>query len=516
LNIYSKKQRWKFGLAAIAAIIVLVSLWYTSILVGKIAEEEKNKAKSWAEAIQKKAELVNYTQNLFSTITEEERKRVEIWAEANRRVALSDVDEDPTFYTQILFSNTTIPMILTDESGSIITHSNLDPKLSIDSSYLIKRLSGMQQKQNMVKIQYYRDKANFLFFDQSTIFSELERVLGEQVESFNSDIISNSASAPVIYTDSSKSLVLAFGNIDSTRIQDSHYLSDLITEMSETNPPIEVDLGDNQKHYIFYNDSPLLIKLKYYPFIQLGVIGLFLLIAYYLFSTARKSEQNQVWVGMAKETAHQLGTPLSSLLAWIEVLKIRNVDEKTIAEMSRDLGRLETVTERFSKIGATPNLEQHNINKVIENTLIYLKTRLSKKVNFKHTSLNKNEVFASINVPLLEWVLENIIKNGVDALGGEGNIDILVTDQSQFVYIDISDNGKGIPKGARKTVFEPGFTTKKRGWGLGLSLTKRIIENYHSGKVFVKQSELKKGTTFRIVLNKATENGRNIHSYSIL
>jgi len=227
-----------------------------------------------------------------------------------------------------------------------------------------------------------------------------------------------------------------------------------------------------------------------------------LLIAYYLFSTARNAEQNQVWVGMAKETAHQLGTPLSSLLAWIEVLKSKNVDEQTLSEIKRDLGRLETVTERFSKIGAAPKLEQNDVNKVIESTLKYLKTRLSKKVTFNHTTTNGNKVMACVNVPLLEWVLENIVKNAVDAISGEGKVDIHVTDQSQFVYIDISDNGKGIPKGARKTVFQPGYTTKKRGWGLGLSLTKRIIENYHSGKVFVKQSEVGEGTTFRIVLNK--------------
>ncbi len=516
MNIYSKKQRWKFALAIIAAIIVFVSLWYTNILVGKIAEEEKNKAKSWAIAIQKKAELVNYTQELFTTIAEEERKRVEIWAEANRRVALADINEDPTFYTQILFSNTTIPMILTDQNGSIITSKNLDEEIQNDSLALRQKLSEMKNTNGVVEINFYENQKNYLFYDQSTIFSELKEVLAEQVESFNNDIITNSASAPVIYTDSSRSRIIAFGNIDSSKIIQSGYKEQLIADMEANNPPIAVNLGDGEKRYIFYDDSPLLVKLKYYPFIQLAVIALFLLIAYYLFSTARNAEQNQVWVGMAKETAHQLGTPLSSLLAWIEVLKSRNVDDKTLAEMSRDLGRLETVTERFSKIGSAPNLEQHDINKVIENTLIYLKTRLSKKVNFSHTTSNGNVVMASVNVPLLEWVLENIIKNAVDALSGEGNIDIHVTDQSQFVYIDISDNGKGIPKGARKTVFEPGYTTKQRGWGLGLSLTKRIIENYHSGKVFVKQSELNEGTTFRIVLNKLTQNGRNIHSYSFL
>lgn len=502
-------------LATIAAIIVFLSLWYTNILVSQIAEEEKNKAQSWAEAIQRKAELVNYTQVLFETISEEERKRAEIWAEANRRVALAPIDEDPAFYTKILFSNTTIPMILTDEEGNIITSANLDDEKSLDSTYMKAELEKMKALNGAVQIQYFEDQKNYLYYDRSIIFSELRNVMDEQIESFNTDIITNSASAPVIYTTEKEELI-AFGNLDSAKIQDEAFYQSILNEMKATNPAIVVDLGDGQKRFIFYDDSPLLVKLKLYPFIQLGVIALFLLIAYYLFSTARDAEQNQVWVGMAKETAHQLGTPLSSLLAWIEVLKSKNVDDKTIAEISRDLGRLETVTERFSKIGATPKLEQSDVNQVIKNTLVYLKSRLSKKVHFTHTTSNGEVVMASINVPLLEWVLENIIKNAVDAIGGEGNVSIHITDQSQFIYIDITDDGKGIPKSARKTVFQPGYTTKQRGWGLGLSLTKRIIENYHSGKVFVKQSELNQGTTFRIVLNKIVQNGRNIHSYSFL
>lgn len=494
---------------------MFLSLWYTNILVSQIAEEEKSKAKSWAEAIQRKAELVNYTQELFTTISEEERKRAEIWAEANRRVALAPIDEDPAFYTKILFSNTTIPMILTDDEGVIITSANLDAEKSSDSTYLQEELQKMKDLNGSVQINYFEDQKNYLFYDRSIIFSELRNVLEEQIESFNTDIITNSASAPVIYTNGDKELI-AFGNLDTNRVNDSAYIDNMISEMKGANQPIEINLGDGQKRYIYYDDSPLLVKLKLYPFIQLGVIALFLMIAYYLFSTARDAEQNQVWVGMAKETAHQLGTPLSSLLAWIEVLKSKNVDDKTIAEISRDLGRLETVTERFSKIGATPKLEQNDINQVVKDTLIYLKSRLSKKVNFTHTTSNGDVVMASVNVPLLEWVLENIIKNAVDAISGEGDINIHITDQSQFIYIDITDNGKGIPKSARKTVFQPGYTTKKRGWGLGLSLTKRIVENYHSGKVFVKQSEIDQGTTFRIVLNKMVQNGRNIHSYSFL
>ena len=515
MSIYSKKQRWKLALAAVAALIVFISLWYTSMLVGEIAEEERAKAKSWAEAIQRKAELVSYTQDLFEKISVEERKKVEIWAEANRGV-VNAPDDGLEIYTKILFSNTTIPMILTNSDGKITRHRNLDNSKADDSLYLKRRFLEMKEANEPVRINYFGDQVNLLYYDESTVFAELREVLEEQVESFNQDIITNSASAPVIYTDSSQKKILAYGNIAEKKIKDTTYVINLIEQMRASNEPLQVNLGDDKLRYIFYDDSPLLVKLKYYPFVQLGIISLFLLIAYSLFSTARKSEQNQVWVGMAKETAHQLGTPLSSLLAWMEVLRSKNVDEKTIAEIKKDLGRLETVTDRFSKIGSTPKLEQQDINEVIENTLLYLKRRLSKKVEFIHTTSNGSQVYAYINVPLLEWVLENIIKNGVDAVSGSGIIKIHVTDQSQFVYIDICDNGKGIPKSERKTIFRPGYTTKQRGWGLGLSLTKRIIENYHSGKVFVKQSEVNKGTTFRIVLNKVTENGRNIHSYSLL
>ena len=501
-------------MAAFAAIIIFVSLWYTNVLVGKIAKEEQNKAKSWAVAIQRKAELVNYTQELFEKIRDEETKKVKIWAMGTKEAASLDLDIDPTLVVEIISSNKTIPIIQTTSDGRITSSTNISEEITNDSLKMSRLLREMKEKGNRIKINYTEDAFNYIFYGESTVFAELREVLHDQIESFNKDITSNSASAPVIYATENDS-VLDYGNLDSVSMQYSSFVTSKIAEMKEANLPLEIHLTENETNYIYYADSPLLIKLKFYPFIQLSVIGLFLIFAYYLFSTARKSEQNQVWVGMAKETAHQLGTPLSSLLAWVEVLRAKGVDEDTIKELGQDIGRLETVTERFSKIGSKPNLEQHDVNKVISKTISYLKTRLSKNVKFSQIGAS-GEVLASMNIPLLEWVLENIIKNGVDAIGGDGNIDINITDQSQFVYIDITDNGKGIPKGQRKTVFEPGFTTKQRGWGLGLSLTKRIIENYHSGKVFVKSSEVGQGTTFRIVLNKNMHNGRNIHSYSFL
>jgi signal transduction histidine kinase len=229
---------------------------------------------------------------------------------------------------------------------------------------------------------------------------------------------------------------------------------------------------------------------------------LFILVSYFAFNSTRKAEQNQVWVGMSKETAHQLGTPISSLLAWLEFLKLKNSDAELLSEVEKDIKRLETITERFSKIGSTPVLKKANIADVLNNSITYLKTRSSKKIKYILNFSSEDEIFVSINIALFEWVIENICKNAMDAMEGDGTIDITVTDNTQVIYLDIKDTGKGIPKSKYKTIFHPGFTTKQRGWGLGLSLTKRIVEIYHSGKIFVKNSELNRETTFRIVLKK--------------
>ncbi|MCH7535190.1 MAG: HAMP domain-containing histidine kinase, partial [Bacteroidetes bacterium] len=258
---------------------------------------------------------------------------------------------------------------------------------------------------------------------------------------------------------------------------------------------------EDYSQLLYYKKSTLLVQLQYYPFFQLGIISLFIIISYLAFSSSRKAEQNFVWVGMAKETAHQLGTPLSSLLAWLEILKDKGADESTLKEIRHDVQRLETITERFSKIGATPKLHEHNVKDVISNTVSYLKSRVSDKVTFSITAEDKN-ITALLNAPLFEWVIENLIRNAVDAMKGEGTIKIHITPGKGTVLIDIEDNGKGIPITKQKTVFNPGYSTKQKGWGLGLSLAKRIIENYHSSHISVFKSEPGKGTTFRIALKK--------------
>lgn len=500
MSIYEKKQNWKIWLVAVALLIVVVSLWYTNILAGKIALEERTKVKLWAEAIQKKANLVKYTNSLFDRLKNEERKKVELWAEGSKKLANPNLDVgDLGFIFEVIKNNESVPVILTDENNKVISSRNLDSTLAGDEKYLAEQIKIMSALQAPIEIDLSGNRKNFLYYKDSKLFSELKIVLDDLIKSFISEVVINSASVPVLYTDQKQEKIIYYGNIDTNLIQNPEQVKSLIASMASANPPLSVELGNGEKNYIFYKDSFLLTQLKYYPFVQFGIIGLFMIIAYTLFSTARKAEQNQVWVGMAKETAHQLGTPLSSLIAWIELLKARGLNEES-TEIEKDVHRLETITERFSKIGSQPVLKKENLMEALQESVNYMQTRTSKKVQF--TLTGSKDILVPISIPLFEWVIENLLRNAVDAMEGSGSVTISVSDQTQFAYIDVCDTGKGIPKSQYKTIFEPGFTTKKRGWGLGLSLTQRIIENYHNGKIFVKSSEIDKGTTFRIVLRK--------------
>jgi signal transduction histidine kinase len=280
------------------------------------------------------------------------------------------------------------------------------------------------------------------------------------------------------------------------------YLQKQIKQFSKAHTPIAFALDEDTDLYLYYDDSTLQKKLAYYPYIQWSVIVVFSGVLFLVFTSAKKSEQDRVWVGLSKETAHQLGTPISSLLAWVEILKSKNVEPDLLPEMEKDVNRLRTIAERFSKIGSKPDMENVCFNDVLANALNYMKKRTSNKVRISCVYEKQRPIYVCLNTPLFEWVIENLSKNAIDAMDGEGEINILVADTEDKVYVDIQDTGKGIPKSKQKTVFNPGYTTKKRGWGLGLSLVKRIIEEYHEGKIFVKRSEINKGTTFRIILNK--------------
>lgn len=275
-----------------------------------------------------------------------------------------------------------------------------------------------------------------------------------------------------------------------------------LKKMQDYAEPIPIDLGDGEKLMLYYRESSILRNLRLYPIIQLFVIMIFIVVSYFAFLATNRAEQNQVWVGMSKETAHQLGTPISSLMAWIELLKLKDVDENLIKELEQDTSRLERITERFSKIGSKPELLRINLVEVVNSAIDYLKTRSSDKVVFEQDYDKDAYIETPLNAALFSWVIENICKNAIDAMANKGTISLRIKEKKEQVEIDIKDTGCGVPKSNQKTIFQPGFSTKKRGWGLGLSLAKRIVEIYHKGKIFIKWSEVGKGTTFRIILNR--------------
>ncbi|MFC5283608.1 sensor histidine kinase [Pedobacter alpinus] len=315
-------------------------------------------------------------------------------------------------------------------------------------------------------------------------------------------IVTNEQDSILVYTalDSTKT----YYKLDTDKKYDPRYFLRELASMKAQHEPIPLEMNGTI-NYVYYKDSFLLTQLRVFPYIQLTIISLFLMIAYLIFSSSRRREQNQVWVGLAKETAHQLGTPISALMAWIELLKDK-FDAETdplILQMENDVKRLEIVADRFSKIGSLPILTSHSVYDTINDFVDYFSVRVSDKITFEVTGDQNQE--ALLNIPLFDWVIENILKNAVNAIEGPGKISVNIVENivKEQIFVDITDTGKGIPRSKFVTIFQPGFTTRKRGWGLGLSLTKRIIENYHNGQIFVKESEIGKGTTFRIIIKSS-------------
>ena len=511
VNIYSRKQQWKWLLLISAGCIVAVSIWYSNKLFHKISEGEKRNVELWADAVRRKVLMMEATNQLYDKIRREEKKKVELWADANR--LLSQVDDNNMalgFVFEVIRENETVPVILTDDKGKILVYRNLDSTKQKDPKYLQEELQEMRVQHDSIPVDVNNSKNNrnskpkmdYLFYHDSQIFEEIKQSYEDNERSFIKEVASNPASAPAIYSDSSSKIIIAYGNLDSLKLKKDSiaYLQEAFADLKTNGDTILVSISPGRKNIIYYMESPQLKQLRFFPSMILIICVLFIIVAYGLFSTSRRSEQNLVWVGMAKETAHQLGTPLSSLIAWLEYLKLKGVNDEMTKEIAQDVKRLEMITERFSKIGSQPKLNAENVVDALRLAIAYVESRSPKTVRF-HFNANGN-ILAPLNVPLFAWVIENLCRNAVDAMDGDGEISIEVSDLQQYVYIDISDTGKGISRSNQKTIFEPGFTTKKRGWGLGLSLCKRIIEQYHGGKIFVKRSEPGKGTTFRIVLEK--------------
>ncbi len=339
------------------------------------------------------------------------------------------------------------------------------------------------------------------------------QLLGQAYERFNSaglneditlssKIISGNTTIPMIVTNAQDSILLN-QNLDSIKAEKIKFLKSQLAIMKAENKPIKISFQKgavNFTRFVYYRDTDLLTKLKYYPLALIFILLLFGIISYLVFISSKISDQNKLWVGMAKETAHQIGTPLTSLLGWIALLKDKNIDKETVDELEKDVDRLSVIAHRFSNIGSIPKLDKTNLIPEIDNIVNYFKTRLSSKITLTWNYQNNDHIYVNLNSQLFSWVLENLIKNAIDAINKQGNIEINVIKNSKKVIITVSDTGKGIPVRKFKTIFKPGYSTKKRGWGLGLSLAKRIIENYHNGKIYVQKSDPNKETNIRIEL----------------
>ncbi len=395
MDIYVKKQRWKFILIAAALLIGIISLFVTNILVNELENEEREKAELMAKAID---------------------------------YQINNNTPDP-FVSKIIQDNNSIPVMLVDEKNQILLYRNFQVYTKIDS------------------------------------------------------------------------FLISFGIIKPKAITDGFLKKQLSKVKNNGYDPIEVNLPNGNKQLVYYKDSRMLSRLRFYPLYQLGFITVFIIIAYFIFSSSRRSEQNQVWAGMAKEAAHQLGTPISSLMAWLELLKEKKIETDLLNKMEKDIFHLETITDRFSKIGSLPELKQTNIYNLLNDAVFYLESRFPKKIKIIVLAKEKN-IIIKANTVLLHWVIENICKNSVDSMKGSGEILIELNSNNSHVIINISDKGDGISPSIAKNIFKPGVTSKKRGWGLGLSLSKRIIEEYHKGKISVLRSIKGVGTTFAIKLPK--------------
>ncbi len=529
MNLYHKKQRWKLALIGVAILMVAASLWFSSYIVGKVQDKEVDRVQQWADAVKRKSELVNLTNNAFSELSatltelrERDRQKVQMWSlaieESNKPL------DDYSFVLSVLQENSQIPVILTDENENIVSGHNLGEldrkiksqiaaehkdKTAAERAAVFEKVKGDSLKsfiafwrsaREPIEIDIYEGVKQKIFYFDSTYYrtqklAELQRNRDSLSQAFTNELVENDHLVPVMFIERESRNVIAT-NIDDYDSTNAH---EIIQRLSVQNDSILIQLGPNNQGIIYFEYSPEVTQMKYFPFVQFFIIGLFVLIAYLVFSTFRKAEQDQVWVGMAKETAHQLGTPISSLMAWNQLLEANGVDESITKEIDKDIERLSTVTNRFSKIGSESALIEESIPEIITIAVDYLRKRISSKITLGFEA-PPHDIRAMVNRSLLEWVIENITKNAVDAMEGTGQIVIKLEQVEDQVRIDITDNGKGIPSNKLKTVFQPGYTTKKRGWGLGLSLVKRIVDDFHKGKVFVLKSEPGVGTTFRIML----------------
>lgn len=474
-----------------------------------MAREERTRIRNWAISTQRQVELSNQVRTIYAKMETEERQYAMVWSYVYEQVlgvtptSLRDFD-----YLMRIISNNRRPFILVDNNDNIV--DSKDPEIRPD---LNPRLTPEIREAYSDYPPIVVDAQGMIFrlyFKPSEVFVHLRDIFDGLDSSFSQESLVNisAVTVPVLITNKSQEIVYAYANMKKEDFYSRSAINELIRRMRKENEPIRLSIPgpEMEEMLVFYESSPMLRNMEYFSFAILIALLIVVLGILSLLSFTKRMEQNQVWWGMSKETAHQLGTPLSSLLAWIDYYKLKEGEpmaSEDLAEIEKDVKRIELVTNRFSKIGSIPELNWENVVPVVFRCVNYLRSRSSSKVKYSVNVPPETVMMAQINAQLVEWVLENLCKNALNAIeDNAGEINVVMSETSEYVVIDVQDTGKGMPKSMYSKIFDPGFTTKTRGWGVGLTLCKRIVEDYHSGKIFVKSSVVKVGTTFRVMLNK--------------
>jgi signal transduction histidine kinase len=492
------KQRLKLILIVLSIVLALFALWQVENVARQVRESEEAKIRLWANAIAQRNRMASVTEEFFQQATLDEHRKMQLYTDILR----SFNDPDPS--VDLRFSLAYVHYII-DSSHTPIIITTADSIISVPQELAGAKLEGdLLEEYSKNPPFHYRiyGMPMTLYYKESQYYTQLRHVLLGFTRSFLADITNNSVFVPVIITDSTRTRALAIGNIDSSEVSNPAKLLPRLEAMASINDPIELTLPGDRRAYVYYENSPLLKALRWVPLFYVFIAFVLLLAAYYLFRTTRTMEQNRIWVGLAKETAHQLGTPLSSLTGWVEYLRGKELTDQYAAELGKDLHRLETITHRFSKIGSVPELKDENLREAVDEAITYLQSRAPRKVKFTVNFPADEEFIVPLNSYLFQWVIENLCKNAIDAMEGAGTVTILASQDARHVYLDVSDTGKGMSPSVQKKIFDSGFTTKSRGWGLGLPLARRIVNQYHRGNLFLKYSVPGQGTTFRIVLRK--------------
>ena len=490
MKLYSKKQRWKKILLFSGIGIIAIIFWITSTLVSNVKRSELEKISLWSQAIKKKAELVRLTNAAFEELAQNESKKVYLWARATKEFQKSL--NDFGLALEIIQNNNNIPLILTNNENQYISHKNLKildvyPSKNYPSNIIDSIIQNWSRQNSPIEFNYYENRVQKIHYSNSPKYFLLEKQRDSLLNAFSIELMNNIAQLPVVFWSLTGDSLIASNVLNQST--DSSIIRTTIFQMKNNNLPVEINLGDSQKGIVYYSNSKILFQLQYFPFFTLLIIALFLFVSYLAFSSFRRSEQNQVWAGMAKETAHQLGTPLSSLHGWITLLRAdKSNNSEALDEMEKDIKRLTTVSDRFSKIGSSVEIVTTDLVDFFKNYIDYMKKRIPKSVILV-SEFSHEKIFANINASLFSWVFENLIKNSADAMEGKGEIVLSVEKTSKNILIKVKDNGKGIHPSIQKTIFQPGYTTKERGWGLGLSLAKRIVEGHHYGKISIISSK---------------------------